>query len=731
MDNQQNRRADQAIKNENIEDLNDLLQAEDQPNEREPVKIEKKRRLDLLGRERKKVKTKGWEEKLLAKLNKKKKKIGASLNTFKTKYNEVTGEENVPEGQYNFFFKFLRTSTDVRKLPIARNLFLKPVLIPLYQSLQLTYVTNDSLFWYYNLSTFRGLNYSGCFGGIKSIYLCSNGLIRYPRETYLDEYFFEDFAVAVSCPLWNPENVAAANSIVGDGEAFTAFGKNYRKYQTGIGPEVYALANMTKDQIADKLNGEKIVNMKGKLSEGIKELKKNGDFFYNGKIRITDFCPSVLRSFEETEFGALCLFEIDPNAYIERCVAGNAVIEIPNILYWDYLHSTMELIGILKLTTRVLDDGNNEKKVRFKNAYETYVENKYVFTAYKSHFTLFRKIVLTFLDSFRVRANIDKMKELSKLCDEFIEEEQRLNDFSDQKNMIRLFCANTRELCTMMFNYSIMNDVSQYISLIGNVCKKAFRTTKDPGELTNELRAVCVSLSDLLYNGQKPVIDCIRSVNAFLGSSTGGNLDAITNLAQGLLEQAAFQRDDINAVNKRKALQRLIGLKGVNDIIKVNLAGLVRGKDANAIRNDQNLTNMLNYYFDSLRLTERNIPNNDVVYVALPEGIKNIYTQRFQRNPRSDLVKLLKNQNDNYNNYLDTIDLLSTNEVEQQQARRQNRRRGSFDAERRNVPLNINEMLKRENIPVNQMRDERGMRENQLIDDEGEDVDLRFLDQLD
>lgn len=631
------------VRNPNADNLGNLMANADQPVERPVDQTVKKRRLDLLGRERKKVRVKGWEEKLLAKLIKKKRKIGASLNTFRTEYGKATGEEEVPEGQYNFFFKFLRTSTDVRKLPIARNLFLRPILIPLYQTLDLTFITNDSLFWYYSLNVFRGLAYAGCFANVKSIYLCSNKLIRCQKEIYMDEYFFEDFSVAMSSPTWNPDLGTNANNLNAVNN-FSAFGKQYTKYTFNNNGDVYALSTLALNDVIGKLNAQKAINMKGKLSEGIKEIKKHGDFFYNGKIKMTDFCPSVLRSFIETNFGALSFFEIDPNAYVDSCVRGGSLIEIPNLVYWDYFHSSMELIGVIKLTTNILE-GNNEKKTRFRNAYETYVENKNVFTDYKAHFVLFRKIILMFLDSFRVRANIDKMKEISKLCDDFVNEDERLNEFGEQKSMFRIFCTNIRELATMMFNYAMLGNQAQYIQAIGNVCKTAFRTTRNPGELSNNLRAVCVKVSELLYNGSKPVIDAIRSVNAFLGSMTGGNLNVVMNLAQGLMEQAIDRRNDAQNINERRMRERLYALRELNKRMEPALVGLAGGKTAEQINNDQNLLNMLTDYFDNLRLTEQEIPRDNPVYAVLPDVVKGNFNRRFLNNENNNLRNLLYNEN--------------------------------------------------------------------------------------
>lgn len=649
-------RRENPVNNPNARNARNLIRNADEPQQRRAATKQKKRRLDLLGREKKKVKTKGWEEKLLSKLLKKKKKIGADLTTFKNEYDEAAGESNIPENQYQFFFKFLRTTTDVRKLPITKNLFLRPVLIPLYQIVNLDYITNDSLFWYFWFSSFRNLNYVNVFGNISHIYLCSNKLVRFDVETKLNEYFIEDFNVSISSPLWNTQ----ANTQVNDFQAteeFTVFGKTYRVYTVAGNGSVIALNTINVDDIIRQLNAQKIIHMKGKLSEGVREIKKTGDFFYNSKIKLTDFCPSVLRSFNQTQFSCLCFFEVDPNSFVDRCKITNSFIVVPNLIYWDYLHSSMELIGVIKLTTNILD-GGDEFITRIRNAYISYVENKTIFSDYKAHFMLFKKIVLTFLDSFRVRANVDKMKEISKLCEQFINEDDRLDQFPEQKSIVRMFCINTRELCTMMFNYFAVEPL-RYIVLVNDVCRVAYNSTKNPGELSNKLRAVCLQLSDLLYNGSKPLIDSIRSVNAFLGSVSGGQLDAISELSQRLIGQAVAVRGNLEDVARRRMRDRAGGVLQMNDILRRSIPGLIAGKQDDEILNDQNIMRLINTYFDGLKIYNDRIPQDDAIYNVLSNRLRQTVDNRFaQQNLDNDDVRRIIYENNRIEEgRLDLMDL--------------------------------------------------------------------------
>ena len=86
-------------------------------------------------------------------------------------------------------------------------------------------------------------------------------------------------------------------------------------------------------------------------------------------------------------------------------------------------------------------------------------------------------------------------------------------------------------------------------------------------------------------------------------------------------------------------------IREMNNRMATNLANLVRGKEAGQILNDGTLMNMLTDYFDNLRLTNRQLPNIDLVYLTLPDEVKRFFENRFQNNPNNNLANLLTNEN--------------------------------------------------------------------------------------
>lgn len=594
------------------QNYNDLLQNAEMPQARQARVGLRKRKLDLLGREKKKVKVKGWEEKVLTELVKQRKRIGDNLDNFKLEYRRIANEENVPDARYNFFRNFMNSTTDVRKLPIAKNLAVKPVLIPIYQVLNLTFVTNDSLFWYFKLSVFRGLAYSNLFGNLSHIYLCSNRLVRYNVETNINEFFFEDFNQNVSSPNWKLNTTQNQNDI-GNAQEFSMFGKNYSKYPCNNNGDIYAVRNMTKADILNALNGMKKVHMKGQLSEGMKQEKKKGDFYYNGKIKITDFCPSTLERFEETGFGTLSFFVLDPNLFVNNCKqVGNAIPNIPNFFFWDYIHSSMELVGIVHLTTNSFANANDETQRNILQSYNSYLNNKDVVNEYKAHYFLFRRIILNFLDGFRTRASIDKMRELYKLTDDYITEDARVKQFQEQEATIRLIVTNIRTRAAMMFNYLVLNSID-YIKIVRETASYALNSTVAVENLAGKLRAACLKLTEILFNGTRPMIDAIRSVNSFLGSVTGGDLNAVNDLALRLVELARQQRLTAEEILGQRRQNYLAA--GANTLAEMRDVVLAAIRGVNNLEDGQHeaLLNLVEKYILLMRVYNQNLAGDQIL----------------------------------------------------------------------------------------------------------------------
>lgn len=604
--------------------VRNLVQNEDARQANFLERKKKKNKLDLLKREKKKSKNRTSDESLLAQLIKKKRQIGNDMTKLKGFYGVLRPNEEVSNERYDFFMQFINTSVDVKKLPFAKNLMTKKIIISDFRIISLDRITSDNLFWYCALRDNANLSYASYVDNIESIYLASNKFIKFPKGSSITERYIEDFDPDISSPGWLLE-VTADNYDPSEGEiTFSAFRKNYKSYSIPNNARVYFLDTVTKNSVVQKLNKSKYVNTKSSLVAGVKVNKKSGDTYFSGRVNLTNFCPSTLTPLGgNVEFSCLVGYTIDPNAFINQIKDTGEIKDIPNFFYWDHLASSMELIGILILTTNYFENrNNNEGKQQLFSCYNFYQDNKKVFVDYRSHFILFKKIVLTFLDSFRTRASIDKMNELVKECNKFLNERETLMAFSEQSTIMKTFVTLMRAKANMMFNF-ITFEPERYISLILQACSLAVNPNKRIESLSEVLRSTCFKVSQLLFNGDIPMINEIRSVNSFLGTIRDGmEIGVVSTLAEELWAKALNIRN--NAERNRLEVQRIKkeGSQGASLNIARGIKTLL--EQNNELRNNENLKGLVNrigYGLENLGVTRQNNPLGLYMTEAAPENV--------------------------------------------------------------------------------------------------------------
>lgn len=527
-------------------------------------KTKKKVKADMLGRGKRKVKVPSWGESMLKKLIKRRKEIGNNMQAFAAAYVKEGNLSEIDDREQEFYFQFYNALTDVKRLPMARHLITKKILIPVCQrDVKLTFITNDSLFWYSSISKFSSLVYSKSFIDISYIYLTSNNLIIYEDKTKLYDRYIEDFNVNVSSPAWKKDVTTKVEDFKQiENSEFSFYGIKYSVYEVKDNGNVYKAETVDTKKALEFLNDAKVINSKGgQLSSGVREIEKMGNFFYNGKIKLTNFCPETIGNFPTTSFTALCFFELDPNSFIQLCNEKKKFMYVPNFFYWDYLNSSMELIGIMMFLA------NSEINEDLRKLYNLYIDNKALFNIYKAHFNLFKRVIMMFIDSFRIRASIDRMNEIYDLCNKYLTEHNRLSKFSEERNIIINFVTSKgiQDKAAAMMNNYIFGLPEKYVQIIKDVCALSINPQVDIGNLADKLRSVCLKVGDLMFNGSSPMIDSIRSVNSFLGTISGGNYSTIKNLAEQLWTNSNAIKEEKK--EQKKALRNARN-EGIQSVLK-------------------------------------------------------------------------------------------------------------------------------------------------------------------
>ena len=549
------------------------------------------------------------------------------MTKLKGQYSALRPNEEVTDERYNFYMQFLRTAVDVKKLPFAKNLLTKKIIISDFQIISLDRITSDNLFWYCALRENINLSYAPYIDNIENIYIASNKFIVFPKNGTITERYIEDFDSKISSPGWLT-GVTDDNYDMTEGEInFTIFNKEYKSYNVPNNARVYYLATVEKGSVIPQLNKAKYINTKSSLVAGVKTNKKSGDTYFSGRINLTDFCPSTLTPLDgNVEFSCLVGYTIDPNLFINEIKRTNDFKNIPNFFYWDHLASSMELIGILILTTNYFDNRNDDVgKRQLYGCYTYYQENKKVFTDYKSHFILFKKIIMTFLDSFKTRASIDKMNDLVKECNKFLNERETLLAFSEQSNVMKTFVTLMRDKANMMFNF-ITFEPERYISLILQSCSLAINPNKRIESLSEVLRSTCFKVSQVLFNGDIPMINEIRSVNSFLGTIRGGrDIGIVSGLAEDLWAKALNIRNNRERNEREMRRVKQEGSQGASIKIARGLKSLLETHEN--LRNNENLKGLVNkigYGLENLGVNRENNPLGAFMTENAPQNIINL-----------------------------------------------------------------------------------------------------------
>lgn len=487
------------------------------PEEKRKVK---KRVVDILGRKKQKKKVISAEEGLLRNLLKAKKKIGKDRTLFNAKLEELQGE--VPKSQQEFYYNLYNITVDVKKLSIAKNLVKSPIVIPLYDVFQTKTLTSDMLYWGYNLKKFGSFPFTKYLNKIKKIYLCSFYPIVFDYELKTNEYYVEDFNRNISAPGWTKKRTIWEESgrVV---DSFNLFGNRYIVIEPKNNAKIYFLHNQEGDELTEDerkniiktLDESVYIYKKGKLYEGMRELKLKGSYYFSGVVVPTLFCPDNIILIEEYSFGTLYFMEMDADMFVNDLKISKKMNKISNIIYWDNMLSGFELIGVLLLTTNVFD--NDELCT---NAFMIYNENRRIFTFYKAHFKLFERIVLGFLDSFHKKVNIDKMRELYQDAENFLLEHDNLLSFEKEYLIVDQVVTSLMPMTEMMYNF-LHREPNVYISLISKTCSLVLNINTNVNDLEIYLRSTALKLHEVLYNGKCRMIMTIRSPNSFLLNTIG------------------------------------------------------------------------------------------------------------------------------------------------------------------------------------------------------------------
>lgn len=496
---------------------------------RKEKKAKELRDLAFLGKKKKRISKQSDREQILSKIIKKNIKEG--------EMGEELRKIGFKGADYlvDFFEVLYKSKVDIKSWGLSKNLITKPIKMYIPGEFQNDLITSDMLFWSYQAADAVNNNVYKDFLKLSRVHICSAIPLFYQAEHEIQEYYYEDLDKNIFCPIYpNGFNFAFPDNA----KEFIIFGTRYKA--TAELPNVpifIAPATATSENIKTKVTKAKKFKDRKDLSLGIKKINKDeGSYYFQHIITLTNFCPTImiLAKSEETnqpwKFNVLYEFEVVPELLIESLTRNfDSIFDIlDHIISWENLELVYEIIGVALLTN---PDGNEATRTKLTEIWEFYKNNRHTLALFKKLFISFRKIVLTYLDSFNSRISIDKMDRIDQLCTTFIDSYESVNNNVEDKETAQKYANffTTAERFKKFVNLDIL--------VIAKGIKKICKTVVNPSrgqeaEIEQDVRAIAFRLFDLLYNGKDAMFDEIRAPNAFLGNTIG---DSTENVLQQVL----------------------------------------------------------------------------------------------------------------------------------------------------------------------------------------------------
>ena len=348
-------------------------------------------------------------------------------------------------------------------------------------------------------------------------------------------------------------------------------GSKYNVYSTVNGVLIYKEGIDEKDveKYADK--AKVFYVSKGNLLKGVKKLINKDFYYYYSQIIVpTKFCPSNLifdseeKGVKGIELDYLYRFSLDLNLYLNKCIEENKVIFYENMITWYNYTNFLEFFQLLEYFTykennnKSLLEGMDKIKYAVNHFYEP---NKEVIALWKTHYDNFKKILYSFLDSFIIRVNLDKLDKIAVECAKYIDDDIYLKNLTSYST-VASFLMSFYEATQMMLNF-LKPKVVGVIDAILEVCDK-MKYAKGKENLETSIRSAGIVIYDMFFTGECPVLYDVRSEVNFLGGIIASNnpfgLDEVMNFIK-YIHKKQEERDAKRQEKKKKESQREILIK--------------------------------------------------------------------------------------------------------------------------------------------------------------------------
>lgn len=518
-------------------------------------KKEKKKNLKKILERAKIKKIKKARDKILEALQKKRR----SQLTKEEIVEEIKKAGSEPSEEKIILFQNLYPlNFDLKTFNFPISLFPKKISFNfLCESKKKVILTTDHLFWgYYGVLGDNDLRKYGKIGNIKKVCLASKLALAKNESFTFEEGYVQDydkdffFSKVNSTESYDTEIANKFNSA----NDFFVNSKNFKV----IDSENFLCIYPSSYSIDDVKNGIKKTTIfsqqKGILSKGLKEVNKSeGLYYFQQTFDLENFFPSfVLTNWSGEELrenlDIMFTLELDYNALTNEFLDKKIEIkEICRKATWENIKEVANYIRFLYYTEKAKTGNRGEfLSSDYRTFIQIYEQYSQVISEYIESYKIFKKICLSYLDSFVNKVNIEKLERIGKLCNDYsVLVEILFNNVDSRQNITKIANFFGSPYLT---NYLSDNPV-MYIKEIQELIKMILSPNKETN-LEELIRGIALNLRNILLNSKSCIIPEIRSPCSFLGNTIGKGeasaLQTVVDTYRKKLENKLTENEKIN-----------------------------------------------------------------------------------------------------------------------------------------------------------------------------------------
>lgn len=518
---------------------------------------------------------------------------------------------------------------------------------------------------------------------IKSVHFASNPFVckgDIKRGYYQD--FEPDFAAIGVEELKETEQEAILNF---DGPEKSSFKYNNLTFEaTGDIKSCIIVSQEKKDGVKEYFDKMKIIHGGAKLVLDARVVRSNESVKYiDCKVKPDKFCPAFLISPVPVNAAVLFKCSYDYNTlfnYLADITNGkDKVLKLDNIMYWDTLQQSCDLLGLLSLTG-VLENPNIVKN--YKAIYENYVELKSVLNEWKINQLALQRLLFDFYNAFNNFINYDKLLSLLERTNRYLEARADLMADETAKE-VNDFFNNASVFCTMIHNQLTKEKIKKLPEAIQKVLF-SIKTGKTYEDLIPHIRQIGVAIyecSEMNEKTDEVAFPFIVSPGGFLGAIKDNRIkDPLVGVLTDLQNEKKTAEE-----NKAKALSNAITLidkipKYVQDMFRRLVESTFKDKGVPLIKvnADYVISQLMDWYNNDVNARtalnkeaadniSRGVPSNSVV-VTNKDAINKVLgfvtqLQVLKTQEEEKLAKLKAEKNQNEMVYNQLMSNLATNIV--------------------------------------------------------------------